>query len=81
MLIVNDGDSYCFTSAYRLFNCAYIGVCPALQNPINGQIFMHGNMAAFVVCFNGTTVNGNPILICNNGNWNSPPPTCRFLNS
>ena len=58
----------------------YIGVCPPLQDPINGKVFVDGNMAVFV-CFNGTTVMGNPILICSNGEWSNPPPTCKLLSS
>ena len=57
----------------------YIGVCPPLQDPINGKVFVQGNFAIFA-CFNGTTVMGNPILTCSNGNWNYPPPTCKLPN-
>ena len=56
-----------------------IGVCQPLQDPINGKIFLQGNIA-FFVCFPGTAVMGNPILTCINGNWNNPPPTCELLN-
>ena len=57
----------------------YIGVCPPLQDPINGEVFVHGNMAIFA-CSNGATVIGKSVLTCNNGNWNHPPPTCKLLN-
>ena len=56
-----------------------IGVCPPLEDPMNGKIFFQGNIAIFA-CFNSTTVMGNSVLTCINGNWNSPPPTCKFLN-
>ena len=56
-----------------------IGVCPPLQNPKNGRVLIQGNIAAFV-CFPGATATGNPFLTCINGNWNSPPPTCKLLN-
>lgn len=78
---VTDGDSYCCTSALHdiIYLIVPTGVCPPLQNPINGRIFMVGNTAGFV-CFNGTTAVGNPVLTCSSGNWDYPPPTCRFQN-
>ena len=57
-----------------------IGVCPLLQDPMNGQVFIQGNMAIFA-CSNGATVMGNSVLKCSNGNWNSSPPTCKFLST
>ena len=57
----------------------YIGVCPPLQDPINGEVFVHGNMAIFA-CSDGATVMGKSVLTCSNGNWNHPPPTCKLLN-
>ena len=57
-----------------------IGVCPVLQDPTNGKVFVQGN-TAFFVCFPGTTVTGNPILTCSNGDWNGSPPTCKLPNS
>ena len=59
-----------------MFIC--VGVCPTLQDPVNGKVIVLGNTAIFV-CFHGTTVIGNPIIACSNGNWNSPPPTCKLL--
>ena len=56
-----------------------IGVCPPLQDPINGKVVVQGN-TAFFVCFPGTTAVGTPILTCSNGNWDNPPPTCKLLN-
>ena len=55
------------------------GVCPMLQDPTNGKVVLQGD-TAFFVCLSGTTVMGNPILLCVNGDWNNPPPTCKFLN-
>ena len=83
MLIVTNGDSYCCTSSYFIMTLLLIfvpiGVCPPLQDPMNGRVIVQGNNAIFA-CFNGATVMGNPFLTCSNGNWNSPPPTCKFLN-
>ena len=56
------------------------GVCPPLQDPMNGQVFITGNMAVFA-CSNGTTVMGNSVLTCSNGNWNGSPPSCKLLNT
>ena len=50
-----------------------------LQDPTNGKVFMLENTAVFG-CFNGYMVMGNPILTCNNGNWNGSPPTCQLPN-
>ena len=58
----------------------YVGVCPVFQDPTNGKVFVHGDIA-FFVCFNATTVMGKSILTCSNGNWNGSPPTCKLLNS
>ena len=57
-----------------------IGVCPPLQDPINGQKFIQGNLAIFA-CSSGTIVMGNPVLTCINGDWDSLPPTCELQNS
>ena len=62
-----------------LYMYIHIGVCPPLQDPVNGRVFMQGNIA-FIVCSDGTVVMGNSILTCSNGNWNYPPPTCKLLN-
>ena len=81
MLIVTNGDSYYCTSALLciIYLIVHVGVCPPLQHPMNGQVFIHGNMAVFA-CSDGATVMGKSVLICSNGNWNFPPPTCKFLN-
>ena len=55
-----------------------LGVCPPLQDPVNGKVIVQGNTAIFA-CFDGTAVIGNPIIACNNGTWNRPPPTCKLL--
>ena len=62
-----------------LYMYIHIGVCPPLQDPVNGRVFVQGNIA-FIVCSDGTVVMGNSILTCSNGNWNHPPPTCKLLN-
>ena len=57
-----------------------IGVCPPLQDPMNGEVYIQGNMAIFA-CFDGTNVMGNSVLTCSNGNWDFPPPRCKRLNA
>ena len=57
-----------------------IEVCRPLQDPMNGKVYILGNKAVFG-CFNGTTVMGNHAITCINGNWDSPPPTCKLQNS
>ena len=56
----------------------FTGVCPVLQNPANGRVFLQDDDTALFVCLANATVIGNPILTCINGNWNNPPPTCKL---
>ena len=56
----------------------FIGVCPTLQGPIHGKVFVQENIAVFV-CFGGAVI-GQPVLRCVNGTWNYPPPSCKLLN-
>ena len=55
----------------------YTGVCPTLQDPINGKVITLANTAYFI-CFSGTVVIGNPIIRCINGTWTGPPPICKL---
>ncbi len=67
-------------SAHENFSPVSTVTCPALTNPMNGNMDMpsytEGSTATYT-CNTGFGVNGAEMLICgSDGNWNPDPPTC-----
>jgi len=50
-------------------------VCPALQNPRNGEVNVLGTTAVYT-CNTGHLLLGEANVQCISGKWSSRPPTC-----
>ena len=77
--LASYGCTWLKMKSYMYNYLFHIGICPMLQDPTNGKVFLLKNTAVFG-CFNGYMVMGNSILTCNNGNWSGSPPTCQLPN-
>ena len=61
---------------------AAIDLCGQLRAPRNGDITMittNAQQVAIFSCDHGYTMRGSHVLKCNNGEWNSPQPTCHSI--
>jgi len=52
-----------------------VPVCPALNDPENGKVFVFDKSAVYT-CNTGYTLVGTPFLQCNFEEWIGQPPTC-----
>lgn len=52
--------------------------CSNLKDPSNGKVYIidNGGTALFI-CNSGFVTAGSPTSYCIDGNWSSPPPSCK----